>query len=250
MKNTQNLSQYRKNYFSQSGEDGILEALVSLAGIREGYLVEIGAWNGKYLSNIHHLAQKNEAFKTVRVEGLKERFDELVKNVPWNQNNILLNIMVVPEEKEADGHMRKTLNGIFSQYDVRDIAVLSLDTDGPDYDIWKSLNLKYFRPAIVVIEFGEWADQVKLRNFESSFRMKGYNLVHVTGNFIFMDKKYGIKATEPINTLIKKSGNPELMLHFGQINQERHDELEKQLPGTTLHAELAGEQLVEIEEAE
>ena len=39
---------YAKNIFSQNGEDGILVELLDDLNIDNGYLVDIGAWNGIY----------------------------------------------------------------------------------------------------------------------------------------------------------------------------------------------------------
>jgi hypothetical protein len=45
------LSKYRKNYFSQNGEDGVLEEILSRLDIKSGWCVEFGAWDGKTFSN-------------------------------------------------------------------------------------------------------------------------------------------------------------------------------------------------------
>ncbi len=57
---TINLSNYRINYFSQFGEDGVIEKLFEIAGINTGYLVEFGAWDGIYLSNTYYHFKKEK----------------------------------------------------------------------------------------------------------------------------------------------------------------------------------------------
>jgi hypothetical protein len=49
------LSAYRKNIYSQSGEDGVLEEILRRLEIRTGSFVEFGAWDGKHYSNNFHL---------------------------------------------------------------------------------------------------------------------------------------------------------------------------------------------------
>ena len=46
---------FASNIFSQNGEDGILYELLTDLNIKDGFLVDIGAWNGIYLSNIYRI---------------------------------------------------------------------------------------------------------------------------------------------------------------------------------------------------
>jgi len=46
---------YGKNIFTQFGEDGIIEKLFSDLKINNGIVVEFGAWDGIYLSNVYNL---------------------------------------------------------------------------------------------------------------------------------------------------------------------------------------------------
>ncbi len=205
---TINLSEYSKNNYSQNGEDGIVEKLFELLNIKDGFLIEFGCWEGTYLSNTHYHANKNPAFKRLLIEEKKERFDELVAKIPWTENNILLNLKV-----EVSGE--NSLNKIFSKYNIENVALLSIDIDGGDLDIFKSLDTKKYRPAIVIIEHGLWKNKISLNSLNKAFSDKGYALVCVTGNCIFVDAKCGIKAQETIHGLIKNSGFPEYVAHFG-----------------------------------
>ena len=52
-----NLFDFHKNIYSQNGEDGIIEKLVSVLKIGSGFFVEFGAWDGKHWSNSYNLYQ-------------------------------------------------------------------------------------------------------------------------------------------------------------------------------------------------
>jgi len=49
------LAYYKKNVTSQWGEDGIIEEIFRRIGMGGKFCIEIGAWNGKYLSNTWNL---------------------------------------------------------------------------------------------------------------------------------------------------------------------------------------------------
>ena len=46
---------YRENKYSQFGEDGIIQEICYRQGIKVGWFVEFGAWDGKHLSNTYNL---------------------------------------------------------------------------------------------------------------------------------------------------------------------------------------------------
>ena len=59
------LYEYSSNVFSQFGEDGITKNILEFLNIDSGIVLEIGAWNGFYLSNTANLWSKNENFKAI-----------------------------------------------------------------------------------------------------------------------------------------------------------------------------------------
>ena len=67
---------YRYNIHSQNGEDGIIEKLFADLDIKDGYLCEFGAWDGKYLSNTYNLFYNNEQYTPILIEGDKERYND------------------------------------------------------------------------------------------------------------------------------------------------------------------------------
>lgn len=51
------LLEHKKDVYSQTGEDGIIETILSTIGDRDGWCVEFGAWDGQYLSNTRNLIE-------------------------------------------------------------------------------------------------------------------------------------------------------------------------------------------------
>ena len=132
---------YRNNVFSQNGEDGILNKLLQLMNIAEGYFVEFGAWNGIYWSNTYSLYKKN--WSGCYIEANTSRFQALCKNVP--EDRVLkLNKCVTETGTNA-------LDSLLISNNVTAVDLLSIDIDSDDLRIWESV-IAYF-PTIVVIEY-------------------------------------------------------------------------------------------------
>jgi hypothetical protein len=192
-----NLHDFKKNIYSQFGEDGILSELVQR--LPQEHLnftaIEFGAWDGIHLSNIANLV-KNHNFRGCFIEADKKRFEDLEKNYP--KNHILVNKFVTTSGNGS-------LDFIFTEHNLeRDPDILSIDIDGNDLNVWKSLKL--FRPKIVIIEYNPTipanVNYTQDDNFELKFgnsalsislfaeSMK-YSLVGITDtNLIFLDCKY------------------------------------------------------------
>ncbi len=133
-----------KNYFSQNGEDGFLEGILSKIPKKDFNCVEFGAWDGQHLSNTYHLiAEKN--YKGVLIEGEKERYVDLKNNMS-KFNTICFNRWVDYKSSSKD-----SLDNILAETDLpKNFDLLSIDIDGNDYHIWNSL--KNYIPKVVIIE--------------------------------------------------------------------------------------------------
>ena len=70
-------SKFKKNYYSQFGEDGIFEEIINRLGNHSDKdCVEFGAWDGIFLSNTYHFI-KNHSFKGILIEGNKKNINFL-----------------------------------------------------------------------------------------------------------------------------------------------------------------------------
>jgi len=140
------LAGFAKNIHSQYGEDGIIaEILRRIAAYTktDGWCVEFGAWDGIFLSNTYNLIA-NKGYKAVLIEGNRAKYRELCRNIPA-QDVIKLCRFV---DFEGDGALDVVLAGTPIP---PDFDFLSIDIDGCDYFILKSL--ERYRPKLVCVEF-------------------------------------------------------------------------------------------------
>lgn len=197
------LNQYAKNYvFSQNGEEGIiLECWRRLLGIERspswelapqdnqtplwmvesGTAVEIGGSDGRYCSNTALLADHN--WQVLFVENDYGLYQKCRENWAGRHN-------VRSQCSRVDG---KNVNAFVDD----SCDLLSLDTDGSDYEIFQGLIAK---PKIVIMEidssippndpsFNSDGAAGYFRGVELGLE-KGYFLLCHTGNLVFIDEQF------------------------------------------------------------
>lgn len=134
----------RANVTSQAGEDGIIERVFSMMGASNKWCVEFGAWDGRHLSNTCNLVV-NKGWHGVYIEGHPERFKQLCATHGHNERAVLIHRFI--NLSGAD-----TLDTVLAETQAPlDLDLISIDVDGQDWHIWKSL--ERYRPRLVVIEF-------------------------------------------------------------------------------------------------
>lgn len=138
------LLEHKADVYSQTGEDGIIEAILSRIGERDRWCVEFGAWDGQHLSNTRNLIETQD-YRAVLIEGDAARCAALGKFYEGNNRIFPLNAFVGFDEATGlDSLLRKT--PIPADFDF-----LSIDIDGNDYHVWNAV--RQYRPKLVVIEF-------------------------------------------------------------------------------------------------
>ena len=216
---------YKKNIFSQNGEDGVLLELLKRLKLnsKNRWCCEFGAWDGIHGSNTFNLV-KNLNYKAVYIEGDKKRYKDLVstskkfpKIFPFNE--------YVSHKKKSSASLDKILKktNIIKNFDV-----LSIDIDSFDLAVWKSL--KNYQPKIVVIEINSGIkpgvkqihSSLKTGNsFTSTLNYASeakYQLVCHTGNCIFVDKKYVRKIN--VKKYFLNNKNSDLLFDYSWINKK------------------------------
>lgn len=140
--NKKRLLESSSNVYSQNGEDGIIEKIFETIGTTSRTCIEIGAWDGFHLSNTANLW--TTGWKGILIEGVKSRFEKLKNNVK-DYNCICINAFVSREGNN-------TLDAIVGRAGIdSNVDLLSIDIDGDDYYIFKSLDL--CRPRVVICEY-------------------------------------------------------------------------------------------------
>lgn len=191
------LLDHAKQYYSQWGEDGILEKILETLPDRDKWCVEFGAWDGEYLSNTYHFI-KSHHFSAVLIEGDKQKAADLAKKFS-DKPNIHCKAQYVGWESGS------SLDTILGTTPIpQNFDLLSIDIDGNDYYVWKAVD-KY-RPKVVIIEFnptipngvnfvqeanGAVHQGCSVDALYELGKQKGYELVCANKlNAFFVDKKY------------------------------------------------------------
>lgn len=178
---------HARGVYSQYGEDGILEALFSALGIESGYCIEFGADDGLRGSNTFSLVSRG--WGGLMIEPASNAFCEL-QHTMKDRANIACRQSFVTLQGPT------TLDALLDDAGApADPDLLSIDVDGLDYHIWRSL--QRYSPKVVVIEFNpsipnhlEFVQAPRetvvqgssIRSLTLLAQERGYELVAVTEN--------------------------------------------------------------------
>lgn len=210
---------YGSNVYSQNGEDGLVLELLRRLGITGGWVVESGAWDGVHCSNTFVLVESGN-FKALYIEADDAKFRDLLATAARHPGIVPVQAMLRPGED--------TLGDLMRQHGVEDPAVLSIDIDSWDYDVWA--NLSGFRPAVVVIEVNSaahatdwkihgrdgWASGTSFLPMLLLGAEKGYRLVAHCGNMVFVRADLWPRLRLP-------HANPLSFFHLGWMNDSGTD---------------------------
>jgi hypothetical protein len=198
------LLDYRRNIYSQNGEDGIIEAIFETIGIVKFTCCEFGAWDGVHLSNCKNLI--DNGWSAVMIESDQLRYQDLIKTYYKNDRVKSVNVLV--------DNSQNSLQVILNKCDVAyDLDFLSVDIDGLDYEIFEGIDIS---PRLICIEVNAGHNPVSLNRIPREIAInnvgqslaifceiakgKGYKLIAYNGNAFFCSK-----AADPNNKLIELS---------------------------------------------
>lgn len=171
------LTDFIKFHYSQFGEDIILREILKRE-ISKGFYVDVGCYHPKKFSNTYHLYKKGWSGINIDMEEDKISLFNMVRP---RDINVLTPISNIEQEatlyrfskyglgstidkktaSETMDHIydkstvkTKTLNKVISEssYKDRQIDVLSIDTEGADFMVLKSLDIKKYSPKVIIIE--------------------------------------------------------------------------------------------------
>ena len=220
------LNKYKKNFFSQNGEDGIIIELLKRLDLKENYkkwCCEFGAWDGIHGSNTFNLVKKYD-YNAVYIEGNNNRFKDLIITKKKFPKINAFNNYVNWKKKSS-----YSLDKILKKTEItKNFEILSIDIDSYDLAVWKSL-INY-QPKIVIIEINSGIEpgifQIHSKKKSgNSFtatvtyaKKNGYELVCHTGNCIFVKRKY-LKKIKIKKYYIK---NPQLLFDKSWLNKKEN----------------------------
>lgn len=160
------IEKYKRNETSQFGENGIIEEVINRLGVGASVAIEFGAPNRTFCSNIYPLIAMG-----------------------WQCHYYDPN----PHDPEVRPLMITEANINL----LPDCTIISIDTDGMCYALWKAYKKK---PAVVIIEINsgkdpdiDHFDPATGANYSIMKKLgeeKGYFLLCHTGNMIFVLKDH------------------------------------------------------------
>lgn len=215
------LDSYRRNVYSQNGEDGVIAEIVRRTGLQSSWTCDVGAWDGRYGSNCYALLKRG--WPSLMIEADDRRIEYLRRLAARTHDRIRPVHARVSHRGGPD-----SLDALVERAQLSGpIQLLSIDIDSYDYHVWEAFG---GRPAIVVIEIdsstlpGEryvYCGEGRLTSFSAMLelgRRKGYSLACHTGNMIFVHDDYvgrlGLPAHElehPESLFITEWLNPSRM---------------------------------------
>ncbi len=126
------LLDFQRNVYSQTGEDGIIEKILDILPKKINGASSLVPGMAIHLSNVRNLIE-SKGYSAVLIEANKDRFRDLQNNYLHRDDVIAVNKFVGFAEEDS-------LDQILTNISLpQDFDFLSIDIDGNDYHVWKSL---------------------------------------------------------------------------------------------------------------
>ena len=164
--------------YSQFGEDGLIGATLERIGTTNKACFEVGAGDGKTLSNTRRLVE--DGWEALWIENDAHKFMQLMRNIPAGGKVKALPAPISPSN----------VNAMLAEL-PSDMDLGVLDIDGEDYWVWQAMES---RPRVMMVEYSPYQkdqhalppqgtdvrDQAPLYPILSLGQSKGYSLVATT----------------------------------------------------------------------
>lgn len=169
------LTNYRRTYYSQFGEDTILREL--LGKKRGGFYVDVGCYHPKKFSNTYMLHKQGWSGVNIDMEEEKIALFRLARPNDFNKvaavSDVRQQVTVRRDRRHSLGSTivpgllakedpsletlnveTRTLDEILGQspWSGHEIDVISIDCEGHDFQVLKSLSLDTYQPKVVIVE--------------------------------------------------------------------------------------------------
>jgi hypothetical protein len=183
------LLDHKRDVYSGTGEDGVIESVLQILPSRDRWCVEFGAWDGVFESNTRNLIT-NDGYSAVLIESDPARYADLLRH---NQDDS----KVVPVHASVGWSEPDSLDALLTKTPVP-IAfdLLSIDIDGNDYHVWGAVSR--YRPKLVCVEYNPTIPTgVRFVQRRDHAVNQGSSLSSL--NDLAMSKRYELIATSAVN---------------------------------------------------
>jgi FkbM family methyltransferase len=212
------LPKHVRGYYAQTGQDKIIEEFFQNKPPLNKVFVEVGAFDGVHYSNVRRLYEYY-AWTGLSIEPVKKNFRMLEKSyedtpvrclnfgVSDKEGATEINVVTWPDLPEWGSDVStldsaemarwenykpvwnmeriilKKLSTILDEQKIEAFDLLSVDTEGHDLEALQSLDFSRFKPALIVVEYGE-----KRSELIALLESKGYKFYLDNGQDIFVEK--------------------------------------------------------------
>lgn len=167
LKNKKELLQdYEFQVFSQFGDDGIIQHLVSKLSSIPKTFIEFGVENYQE-SNTRFLLVNNN-WSGLVMDGSKKNIDYIIRDRIYWRNDLHARCAFIT---------KSNINRLFEEEGFTGpVGILSIDIDGNDYWIWKEISIVH--PSVVIVEYNSvfGSDRAITVPYQEDFyRMKAHS---------------------------------------------------------------------------
>ncbi|MFT3783341.1 MAG: FkbM family methyltransferase [Nibricoccus sp.] len=213
------LPKHVRGYYSQFGQDQIIEQFFNKYPARAKVFVEVGAFDGVHYSNVRRLHERY-GWIGLSIEPVQKNFEKLCRSyqgsrvkcvraaVSDEEGQLEMNVSTYPHlpdwgsdtaslsggDKERwtreygvswkkETVAVKTLTTLLQEAAISEVDFLSVDAEGCDLAVLKSLDFSRFHPQLIIVEYGEERDAI-LRFLSE----QGYSLHQDNGQDLLLSK--------------------------------------------------------------
>lgn len=208
---------HARGYYSQYGQDKVIEQFFLDYPPKNKIFIEVGACDGVHYSNVRRLYE-TYGWTGICIEPVKRNFEKLVQSyhntsvkcirtaVGLEEGELDINVGINPNIPEWQSDVStflesetqrwaeeygmlwekekvsiKRLTTILDEQGISEIDCISIDTEGFDFNVLKSLDFTRFHPSMIVIEYGK--DKEKIISYLANI---GYSLIFDNSQDLFM----------------------------------------------------------------
>ena len=140
--NRNDFNDYEFKIFSQFGDDGLIQYLVSNLNIENKTFIEFGV--GDYMESNTRFLLMNNNWEGFVMDGSEENMNYLkTRSWYWRYNITCKNTFIT----------KSNINDLLEETGLENVGLLHIDLDGNDYFILKELNIKKYNPSILILEY-------------------------------------------------------------------------------------------------